>query len=65
MTEARREIEANGLILTVPSGQRRKNPAVEALKAARDSFLRSWQALNLDAELPGPIGRPGILDRPK
>jgi phage terminase small subunit len=55
---ARAEIKKSGLIVKAPSGQRRKNPAVEALKAARDSFLRSWTALSLDAEPPGPIGRP-------
>ena len=59
---ARAEIKKHGLIITAPSGQRRKNPAVEALKAARDSFLRSWTALNLDTEPPGP--NPGSTVRP-
>lgn len=59
MESARKEINQEGLIIKAPSGQKRKNPAVEALKAARDNFLRAWQALNLDVEPPKPIGRPG------
>jgi P27 family predicted phage terminase small subunit len=59
MEAAREEIRKHGLILEAPSKQRRKNPACEILKSARDNFLRAWQHLNLDVEPPKPIGRPG------
>lgn len=59
MQEARREIEAKGLVLINPkTGVARQNPACGVEEKARQGFLRAWAQLGLDIEPPGPVGRP-------
>jgi phage terminase small subunit len=54
---AKAAIEKDGLVLT-DGAISRLHPAARAENDARLSMLRYIKALNLDIEVPGPIGRP-------
>lgn len=59
MQQARREIEARGLVIVNPqTGVAHQNPACAVEEKARAGFLRAWAALGLDIEPPGAVGRP-------
>jgi len=59
MAEAQKLLRAEGYVTENPTtGHRRAHPAVAVLKEARLSYLRALQALNLDVEPAGPVGRP-------
>jgi P27 family predicted phage terminase small subunit len=57
--EARKEIERLGVLIVPESGgMARANPATRTEKDSMVLFLRAQQALGLDLDEPGPVGRP-------
>ena len=58
LTEARSQIDEEGITYLTDTGYRREHPAIKIEKQARDGFLAAWRMLNLNIEPPGDIGRP-------
>ena len=58
LTEARKQIDEEGITVTTPTGYSKEHPALKVEKQSRDGFLQAWRMLNLDVEPPFDIGRP-------
>ena len=57
--EARKMIEAEGAILTLPNGYRQQHPAVKVEGQALGAFFKAWKLLGFDMEqVNNEIGRP-------
>lgn len=60
MRAAEATIEAEGAVYHDRFGQPRQHPAMLNLKESRGAMLRAIQALGLDLEPVGPVGRPPV-----
>ena len=58
LRQAQEILAKEGLIEKDRFGQKRPHPAGVIERDARTAFLRALKQLNLDVELPGPVGRP-------
>ena len=58
LTEARQQIDTEGITYTTGTGFKREHPSLKVEKQSRDGFLAAWRMLNLNIEPPGDIGRP-------
>jgi phage terminase small subunit len=54
-------IRRDGLVITMPSGARRPNPAIRIANEARAVFMRAIRELDLDLEPPAEAKRPPAL----
>lgn len=54
-------VRTEGLLITMPSGARRPNPASRIANEARATFMRALRELDLDLEAPAAARRPPAL----
>jgi hypothetical protein len=61
MKAAERLIDAEGLVVIMPSGARRPNPAVRIANECRAVLMRAIRELDLDISVPAELKRPPLL----
>jgi P27 family predicted phage terminase small subunit len=62
MEQARKLIDAEGLVIDSPQG-RKGNPAALLERDSRTALMRAMRQLGLDGDVPGPVGRPTASSR--
>ena len=58
LTEIRGALDADGIMVTDPSGRQRSHPLLAAESQVHGILLRAWNQLSLDGDEQPKIGRP-------